>query len=198
MTICGSCWESKASLTFFSISGSRSSGIVRQASTNTISESTCCGKTCLQIWTFSSRTCSGFMPGVTFASHSSAVGVRRSPSSTTSGPTRATTFVLPSDSAPGTGGPSSTGSSNDVWMTPVDSSASTGSSSTPSRGSPGIVRIVERTWLSPVGPPGLRPGQDFGRVTGRGMCGVRFVVVVDVGDGPLVIVIGACVAPADC
>ena len=111
------------------------------------------------------------------------------------------TFVLPSDSAPGTGGPSSTGSSNDAWITPPASSASPtpeGSLSSSERGAPGRLRMLERTWLSPAGPPGFPPGHDSGRDTGRGMCGVRFVVVVEVGEGPLAIVIGACVAPADC
>ena len=58
--------------------------------------------------------------------------------------------------------------------------------------------MLERTWLLPAGPPGFPPGHDSGRDTGRGMCGVRFIDVVEVGDGPLAMVTGACEAPADC
>jgi len=64
------------------------------------------------------------------------------------------------------------------------------------RGPPGLERMLERTWLSidglPLLTPFFAPGQPFGRETGLGMWGTRFVVVVPCGpiwpavDGPCV------------
>ena len=191
--------SSKALSTFLRISGSLSSGISRQASTYTSSVSMCWSITCLQIWSLSSRTCSGLRLGETVSSQSRALGVRRSLSSTTSGPTRATTSAVSSDTAWGTGGGSvaEAACSKAAWITPASAAGAAGAVAAAGSfsGAPGVARMLESTCLSlstesrkrsvatgacfPEADPAAESacfaavGQSAGRDTAFGMLGAR-------------------------
>ena len=145
------------------------------------SDSTCCLITWRQICVLSSRICSGVSPPETLSSQARAVGVSRSPSSTTSGPTRATTRALSSDcmpaGCPAAASPDGSVSSKPALMTPdcptPFASAFCVGMAIGSSGPPGLGRMLESTWLSdPPLPSPVPPGQPSGRERALGTCGI--------------------------
>ncbi len=144
-------------------------------------DSTCCLITWRQICVLSSRTCSGVRPPETLSSQANAVGVSRSPSSTTSGPTRATTRALSSDctpaGCPAVAAPDGKVSSKPAWITPdfpvTFASAALIGVAIGSSGPPGLGRMLDSTWLSESPLPSvLPPGQPSGRDRALGTCGI--------------------------
>ena len=148
------------------------------------------------------------MPGVTFSSHSNAFGVRRSASSTTSGPTRAITIAVSSDCMPGISSVRvGTGVSKAAVTTPLKGATVSPSFATAlatslaiswltgSSGEPGLARMLESTWLSLA--VSFAVGQPFGRDTVSGMVGTCAGLTAArgaVGGGEVssATVVGAC------